>query len=131
MGGLYHLWYVLGTVELEPEVRDWLVGLCAAHRATAAFYVDLLEERGPLLDEPYTRQLDGKLRELRFHWTEIRCGSRIGSLRGAGSCSSPSSGRRGCARRGRCREQDGPTGGVLMRGTRSTRMTWSGDDQAD
>ncbi|MEU6265258.1 type II toxin-antitoxin system RelE/ParE family toxin [Saccharopolyspora shandongensis] len=52
---------------VEPEVRDWLVGLCAAHRATAAFYVDLLEERGPLLDEPYTRRLDGKLRELRFH----------------------------------------------------------------
>ena len=35
--------------------------------ATAAFYVDLLAERGPLLGEPYTRQLDGKLRELRFH----------------------------------------------------------------
>jgi hypothetical protein len=29
--------------------------------------VDLLAERGPLLGEPYTRQLDGKLRELRFH----------------------------------------------------------------
>jgi phage-related protein len=26
-----------------------------------------LAERGPLLGEPYTRQLDGKLRELRFH----------------------------------------------------------------
>jgi phage-related protein len=35
--------------------------------ATASFYIDLLAERGPLLDEPYTRQLDGKLRELRFH----------------------------------------------------------------
>lgn len=31
------------------------------------FYVDLLSEEGPLLGEPYTRQLDGKLRELRFH----------------------------------------------------------------
>jgi hypothetical protein len=56
-----------GTVELEPEVRDWLSSLPTAHFAAAAFYVDLLADRGPLLSEPYTRQLDGKLRELRFH----------------------------------------------------------------
>jgi hypothetical protein len=56
-----------GTVELEPEVRDWLEGLSTAQFATAAFYIDLLAERGPLLWEPYTRQLDGKRRELRFH----------------------------------------------------------------
>ena len=56
-----------GTVELEPEVREWLEGLPTAQFATAAFYVDLLAEQGPLLSEPYTRQLDGKLRELRFH----------------------------------------------------------------
>ncbi|MET9023458.1 type II toxin-antitoxin system RelE/ParE family toxin [Actinopolymorpha sp. NPDC004070] len=29
--------------------------------------MDLLEEQGVQLDEPYTRQLDGKLRELRFY----------------------------------------------------------------
>ena len=34
---------------------------------TVAFYYDLLADRGVLLGEPYTRQLDGKLRELRFH----------------------------------------------------------------
>lgn len=34
--------------------------------ATAETYIDLLAEIGPLLDEPYTRQLSGKLRELRF-----------------------------------------------------------------
>ncbi len=56
-----------GTVEQEPEVREWLEGLPTKQFATAAFYVDLLAERGPLLAEPYTRQLDGKLRELRFH----------------------------------------------------------------
>jgi hypothetical protein len=56
-----------GTVELEPEVRDWLEALPTRQFATAAFYIDLLAERGPLLGEPYTRQLDGKLRELRFH----------------------------------------------------------------
>ncbi len=27
----------------------------------------LLAERGALLSEPYTKQLDGKVRELRFH----------------------------------------------------------------
>lgn len=56
-----------GTVELEPEVRDWFESLRTSHFATAAFYVDLIADRGPLLGEPYTRQLDGKLRELRFH----------------------------------------------------------------
>lgn len=58
---------IWGIVELEPEVRDWLEELSTAQFATAAFYVDLLAEQGPLLSEPYTRQLDGKLRELRFH----------------------------------------------------------------
>jgi hypothetical protein len=56
-----------GTVELEPEVRLWLEQLPAEQFATAAFYLDLLAEQGPLLGEPYTRQLHGKLRELRFH----------------------------------------------------------------
>jgi hypothetical protein len=56
-----------GTVELEPEVQIWLEQLSTTHFASAAFYIDLLAEQGPLLGEPYTRQLDGKLRELRFH----------------------------------------------------------------
>lgn len=30
-------------------------------------HLDLLEQRGVHLGEPYTRQLDGKLRELRFY----------------------------------------------------------------
>jgi hypothetical protein len=54
-------------VELEPEVRDWLDQLSTTLFATAAFYIDLLAEQGPLLGEPYTRHVDGKLRELRFH----------------------------------------------------------------
>jgi hypothetical protein len=58
-----------GTVELEPEVRTWLEELPTAHFARVAFYIDLLAEQGPLLGEPYTKQLDGKLRELRF-WLE-------------------------------------------------------------
>ncbi len=56
-----------GTVELEPEVQDWLERLGTAQFATAAFYIDLLGDLGVHLGEPYTRQLDGKLRELRFH----------------------------------------------------------------
>lgn len=63
-----------GTVELEPEVREWLEELPTEQFATAAFYIDLLAERGPLLGEPYTRQLDRKLRELRFHLDRGRCG---------------------------------------------------------
>lgn len=52
---------------MESEVRDWLESLPPSQFATAAFYIDLVADRGPLLGEPYTRQLDGKLRELRFH----------------------------------------------------------------
>ncbi|GAB3438445.1 type II toxin-antitoxin system RelE/ParE family toxin [Actinophytocola sediminis] len=56
-----------GTVELEPEVCTWLEQLPTAQFARATFYIDLLAEHGVLLGEPYTRQLDGKLRELRFY----------------------------------------------------------------
>lgn len=54
-----------GTV--QPEVRAWLEQLPTRQFARAAFSIDLLADQGPLLGEPYTRQLDGKLRELRFH----------------------------------------------------------------
>ncbi len=56
-----------GEVEQEPEVAEWLLGLSREQFGRVQFYIDLLEERGVLLGEPYTRQLDGKLRELRFH----------------------------------------------------------------
>lgn len=56
-----------GEVELEPEVDEWFDSLSQDDQETAVFYVDLLAERGVLLGEPYTRQLHGKLRELRFH----------------------------------------------------------------
>ena len=55
-----------GEVELEPEVRDWFLALGEEDSARVRFHVDRLAELGPLLDEPHTRQLDGKLRELRF-----------------------------------------------------------------
>ncbi|MFI6882853.1 type II toxin-antitoxin system RelE/ParE family toxin [Streptosporangium canum] len=56
-----------GEVELEPEVDEWFDTLDQDDQETAPFYVDLLAERGVLLDEPYPRQLRGKLRESRFH----------------------------------------------------------------
>jgi hypothetical protein len=56
-----------GSVELEAEVAEWVEALPAAEFGRAEFYIDLLAERGPLLDQPYTRQLRGKLRELRFY----------------------------------------------------------------
>ena len=56
-----------GEVELEPEVWDWFLSLGEESRGRASFHIDRLADVGPLLDEPHTRQLDGKLRELRFY----------------------------------------------------------------
>jgi hypothetical protein len=61
-----------GTVELEPEVTAWLEGLSDDAFGQAAFYIDLLAEYGVSLGEPYTRQLRGKLRELRFFLSRDR-----------------------------------------------------------
>ncbi len=54
-------------MELEPEVSEWLGSLDDDRWAQALFHLDLLEHRGVHLGEPYTRQLLGKLRELRFY----------------------------------------------------------------
>jgi hypothetical protein len=56
-----------GEVELEPEVQSWFDSLNKQDRGIVIGYIDLLAERGVLLSEPHTRQLDGKLRELRFN----------------------------------------------------------------
>lgn len=51
----------------EP-VREWLEGLETTNPSeygTVRHHIDLLAEFGVLLEEPYTRQLSGKLRELR------------------------------------------------------------------
>jgi hypothetical protein len=42
-----------GEVELEPEVDDWFDTLDQDDKETAAFYVDLLAERG-VLSEAHT-----------------------------------------------------------------------------
>jgi hypothetical protein len=56
-----------GEVELEPDVRDWYLAPDEDQRGRVDFHIDRLAQKGPLLDEPHTKQLDGKLRELRFY----------------------------------------------------------------
>lgn len=53
-------------VELEPEVRDWYLALDEESQERVGFRIDRLAEMGMRLGEPHSRQLDGKLRELRF-----------------------------------------------------------------
>lgn len=48
-------------------MESWLACLDNKRWAQALMHLDLIEERGVHLGEPYTRQLDGKLRELRFY----------------------------------------------------------------
>lgn len=55
-----------GTIEIEPEVDAWLDSLPARSFGRVERYIDLLAERGVDLGEPHSRQLWGKLRELRF-----------------------------------------------------------------
>jgi hypothetical protein len=56
-----------GSIELEPEVTAWLDTLTDEQFGHVERYLDLLADQGGLLGEPFTRQLDGKLRELRFY----------------------------------------------------------------
>ncbi|MFE9976076.1 type II toxin-antitoxin system RelE/ParE family toxin [Streptomyces hirsutus] len=58
---------VLYEVELEPEVRAWLAGLSDRDHAKVDFAVGMLAEAPLTLGEPWSRHLDGKTRELRFH----------------------------------------------------------------
>src|SRR5215212_7460579 len=56
-----------GEIETEPEFDAWYFGLNSAESATVDRHVDRLARDGVHLGEPHTRQLSGKLRELRFH----------------------------------------------------------------
>ena len=56
-----------GTIEAEPEVTNWLLSLDDEDFGQVERYIDLLADEGVLLGEPFTRQLRGKLRELRFY----------------------------------------------------------------
>lgn len=54
------------SIEIEPEVRLWLANIPAHHYKQAERVADLLAEQPTTLDEPHSRHLGGKLRELRF-----------------------------------------------------------------
>jgi hypothetical protein len=57
----------LYAVEVAPEVRAWLEALSDRDFGRVDFLVGLLAEQAETLSEPYTRHLEGKVRELRFH----------------------------------------------------------------
>lgn len=59
-------------VELEPEVAEWLDSLSDHDFGQVAFHIDRLAELGAGLGAPYTSQLDGRLRELRFYLGRAR-----------------------------------------------------------
>ena len=56
-----------GVIEIEPEVVKWLEQLPDNQFGRVEFSIDRLADLGIHLSEPHTRQLSGKLRELRFY----------------------------------------------------------------
>jgi hypothetical protein len=55
------------TVELEPEVTAWLDSPADDEFGRVERSIDLPVDPGALLGEPFTRQLEGKVRELDFY----------------------------------------------------------------
>jgi hypothetical protein len=55
----------LFTIEIEPEVRDWLEALPVRHFLKIDEYVGLLAAQTESLGEPYARYLGDGVRELR------------------------------------------------------------------
>ncbi len=58
-----------GEVHFEEEVREWLMSLSIREQGKVSRNIARLGEIGPLHGFPFTSQLKGKLRELRFHLT--------------------------------------------------------------
>jgi hypothetical protein len=54
------------SLELEPDVEQWLESLPARPFGTAAFHIDRLAEQGSSLRMPHSRALGDDLFELRF-----------------------------------------------------------------
>lgn len=57
---------VWGRIEVHDEVREWLLDLSETEFGQVRFHIERLAESGVDLTEPHTRQLHGKLRELRL-----------------------------------------------------------------
>jgi hypothetical protein len=56
-----------GRAEMAPEVVGWLLELSDDDFGFVAYHIDLLQELGPHLGDPYVRRLPGALRVLRLH----------------------------------------------------------------
>lgn len=54
-------------LSLRTKYGNGLRDFQSLNSVTWPFYIDLLAERSALLSEPYTKQLNGKLGELRFY----------------------------------------------------------------
>ncbi|TLF80757.1 type II toxin-antitoxin system RelE/ParE family toxin [Nocardia cyriacigeorgica] len=57
----------LYSVEIEPEVADWLRSLSDRDFGRVDEYVGMLAEHAATLGEPWSRNLGDHVRELRFH----------------------------------------------------------------
>ena len=64
----YELEYYVDNKGKAP-VREYIDGLSVKERAKVFKYIDFLRENDGKLDEPYSRHIEGKIRELRvdFH----------------------------------------------------------------
>ena len=71
MGKYNYLFY---TEVNRCFVSDFLQGVNEKERGKVKYYLDLLEDRGPMLREPYAKKIDENIYELRpgFGKTEIR-----------------------------------------------------------
>jgi hypothetical protein len=78
-----------GLIEAEPEVAGWLDSLTDDEFGQVERYIDLFAEQGVHLTEPFTRQLDGTLREPRLHLDRQQARISYYSPPEASSCSSP------------------------------------------
>jgi hypothetical protein len=56
----------------DEPVRDWLDGLSDEVRGKVLARIDLLAEHGPMLDFPFTSQVQDRLRELRLRFGKAR-----------------------------------------------------------
>jgi hypothetical protein len=52
---------------MAPEVVDWLLGLPDDDFGFVAYHIDLLQQLGAHLGDPYVRRLRGPVRVLRLH----------------------------------------------------------------
>lgn len=66
--------YLFYTEGRNCFVGDFITGLSEKEQGKVKYYFDLLEDRGPLLREPYAKKIDDRIYELRpgFGNTEMR-----------------------------------------------------------